>query len=912
MSILRNKLKTIFLLSFLFVSSIGSAQTLEQLETLSALGASAEEMGDSDIPTSRATEEATEFKSTEETRKEKQAILDKEGEDFGFSGRSDFLVAPKPKGLEKSLKYFGYDYFINGANTFAPIADIPIPSDYILGPGDEIKIILFGNKNKKYTLEVTRDGDVFFPDIGPITVAGLTFLDLKETIKEIVENQIIGTKVSLTLGALRSINIFVLGEASQPGMYTINSLSTLTNAIFASGGIKTTGSLRGIEVKRNGNILSTFDFYDVLLKGDTRNDVRLMTGDVVFIPPITKKVGIAGEVERPGIYELKGLETAEDLINYAGTLKPKADLSSVEVQTIDSQGNGFNLKKIDLKKSSFSELPLKNGDTLTIYPVVNRMKGAILLSGHAQKPGFYPWTKDMKVLDLLNSTNDLLPMTDINYALIKREDKTNQKIKILQIDLEELFKKRNSDLNLILNERDEIILFPSMLTSDLINVRVIEGQYDNQDDQESLAYTMKSIKDMESITKTTISEDPGLPPKMTTPTEEEKFFQYSIYDYCPLSGSYVMSLLGASGTLPPGITLTDNCRRAIIDPIVDLLVLQSNTESEQQIFDIYGNVDFPGRYPLAANASLDDIFKAAGGLNNESYLSEIEIISREFQGKQILRKRVTKSFIRGNEEVIVEPLDQITVKKLSETFKTATLEGEVFFPGTYPITEGETLSSLLKRAGGLKGAASLKAAIFQRESLKTLEMSRLKKLKEDARRNILLTQQSLGTEEGMIDISALERILDTEITEEDILGRLVIDLQGIVNQDFAKDIILENGDVLTIPKLRSIVSVIGEVYVPNSHVYQDDLRISDYINLSGGSTNYADPDSAYIIKADGSISSFSKASSGFFRGVNNELEPGDTIVLPIKLDRFSALKATTEITQIIYQMSLAAAAVNSF
>jgi len=884
---------------------MGSAQTLEQLETLSALGASAEDSGDSDIPTSKATEGATDLEITEEIRKEKQAILEEEGKDFGFSGRSDFLVAPKPKSLEQSLKYFGYDYFINGANTFAPIADIPIPSDYILGPGDEIKIILFGNKNRKYTLEVTRDGDIFFPDIGPISVAGLTFLDLKETIKEIVENQIIGTNVSLTLGALRSINIFVLGEASQPGMYTINSLATLTNAIFASGGIKTTGSLRGIEVKRNGNIISTFDFYDVLLKGDTRNDIRLMTGDVVFIPPITKKVGIAGEVERPGIYELKGSESAEDLINYAGTLKPKADLSSVEVQTIDSEGNGFNLKKIDLNKSSFSELQLNNGDTLTIYPVVNRMKGVILLSGHVQKPGFYPWTKDMKILDLLNSTNDLLPMTDINYVLIKREDNTNQKINILQIDLEELFKARKSDLNLTLNEKDEIILFPSMLTSDLINVRLIEDQYDNQDDQESLVYTMKSIEDNQTIN---ITESEEL---STTRSEGTKFFQYSIYDYCSLPRPYVEAIFG-SGTVDD-IGLTNYCRRAILDPIIDFLVLQSNKGFDQQIVDIYGGVDFPGRYPLAANSTLEDVFNAAGGLNNESYISEIEIISREFQGKRILRKRDTKVF-KGNKETIVQPLDQITVKKRGEFINTATVNGEVFFPGTYPISEGETLSSLIKRAGGLKGTAALRAAVFQREVLKDLEMSRIKKLKEDARRNILLTQQSLGSEEAMIDITAIERILDTEVSEEDVLGRLVINMEAIIlEQNLEKDIILDNGDVLTIPKLRNIVSVIGEVYVPNSHVYQDDLGISDYINLSGGSTNYADPNNAYIIKADGSISSFARASSGgFFRGVNSGLEPGDTIVLPIKLDRFSALKATTEITQIIYQMSLAAAAVNSF
>ena len=182
----------------------------------------------------------------------------------------------------------------------------------------KLGFILFGNNNKKYTLQVTREGDIFFPEIGPVSIAGLTFSDVKETINQIVDNQLIGTKATLTLGDLRAVNIFVLGEALNPGMYTISALSTLTNAIFANGGIKRTGSLRNIQLKRNGEIISDFDFYDLLLKGDTSNDLRLMSGDVVFIPPTQKLVGIAGEVKRPGIYELKDNENADDLIYYAG------------------------------------------------------------------------------------------------------------------------------------------------------------------------------------------------------------------------------------------------------------------------------------------------------------------------------------------------------------------------------------------------------------------------------------------------------------------------------------------------------------------------------------------------------------------------------------------------------------------
>ena len=337
------------------------------------------------------------------------------------------------------------------------------PPDYVLGPKDNVKIILYGNKNAKYNLRVTRDGEIFFPGIGPISIAGLTFLDFKETIHQIVTSQMIGTKVSVTLGSLRSIDIFVLGEAYQPGMYTISALSTLTNAIFKSGGVNVTGSLRNIQLKRKGKTITTFDFYDLLLKGDTSNDTRLMQGDAVFIPPITKTVGISGEVGRPGIYELEEKETLEDLIKYAGRLKPKADIFSAYLHRVDPTVNGFNLIPVDLNNSSLSSFELNDGDVLSIHSVVDNLKNAVLLAGHAQQPGFFPWSQGMRIGDLIRSSDDLLSMTDLNYVLIKREGKLNQNYDFLQIDLKEVFKNDASESNVILFERDEIIFFPSLL-----------------------------------------------------------------------------------------------------------------------------------------------------------------------------------------------------------------------------------------------------------------------------------------------------------------------------------------------------------------------------------------------------------------------------------------------------------------
>ena len=336
--IVKNKLKIIIPCVSLIFGFEGSSQTLDQLEKLRQLEEISElGQGNNDNDSDLLSGGSLPLDRSIQPKKKKDGD-DSEDEELGFGFKGNgFLVGPESKPKNAKLKNFGYDYFSEMPTAYAPVTDIPIPLDYILGPGDEIKLILFGNVNKKYTLNVNRDGEIFLPELGPLSVAGLTFSDLKKTTQQIVDNQLIGTQVNLTLGTLRSINIFILGSAMQPGMYTVSSLSTLTNAIFLSGGIKNNGSLRNIQLKRSGNVITNYDFYDLLLNGDTSKDLRLMSGDVIFIPPAIKKVGIRGAVERPAIYELVNDETAEDLIKYAGTLKANASLNSIEIERIINQ-----------------------------------------------------------------------------------------------------------------------------------------------------------------------------------------------------------------------------------------------------------------------------------------------------------------------------------------------------------------------------------------------------------------------------------------------------------------------------------------------------------------------------------------------------------------------------------------------
>lgn len=915
---------TITLVFFAYVTPVHSQLDTGRLEDLLIMGRDGVDVDD--------TIEPIEDKRTieESQLEDNDAMVIEPEDDFGYQGRNDFLVAPKSKFANEPLDRFGYDYFETNQNIFLPTKDTPIPPDYVLGPGDVIKIILFGNNNKKYTLQVTREGDIFFPEIGPVSIAGLTFSNVKETINQIVDNQLIGTKATLTLGELRAVNIFVLGEALNPGMYTISALSTLTNAIFANGGIKRTGSLRNIQLKRNGEIIADFDFYDLLLKGDTRNDLRLMSGDVVFIPPTQKLVGIAGEVKRPGIYELKDNENADDLINYAGTLKAKADLSSLQLERIDSSENGFNLMRVDLSITPFSKLELNDGDKLSIYPVTEKLNGAVLLRGHTQKPGFSPWTPGMRIMDLISSNDDLLPMTDMNYVLLKRESVIGADYEFIHIDLKRLFENLEPEENIALMNRDEIIFFPSVLNTNLIRTLESVPTYDNDDSSLATYYARKSIMETEVAKQALVM--PEAAADRLGPADaslEQKYFYYSIYDYCVIPEDFIIEVLELEPEFEreeleleelidtdlketPSLLLTQYCRKEIIDPIVALIEQQSTPINQEQIITVYGNVRFPGKYPLVKNATVQSGLAAAGGLKGLTYTDEIDISKKLYDGKEVKEDNSTLD-LSQIEMVSLDPLDVITVKKLDFNPAVASILGEVHFPGVYPISQDETFKSLIIRAGGFKDSSGIENTFFQRQSLIDSELKQFEEAQAKLKKQLLITSSdTLGSSEDTDEyLGKILLLTEEEPPDMSSLGRLVIDAKGIFNNT-VQDIKLIDGDRIVVPRERQTIKVIGEVYAPNSHFYDPSKSPSDYIELSGGLNDFADARSVYVIKQNGSVFSLGGARDGFFRSASGNIEAGDTIVVPIQFSTFSGLRATTEVSQIIYQLALSAAAINSF
>ena len=303
---------------------------------------------------------------------------------------------------ERARTRYGRTLFSRDVSTFAPTDDAPVPESYRLGVGDQIVVQLFGKENEQLNLQIGRSGDISFPKLGSITLSGLTFEDARDLIKTRVEQQLIGVDAVVSMGRLRAINVFMAGEVSVPGAYSVSALTTVTQALFQAGGVTDIGSLRNIQVRRAGSVVATFDTYDLLMKGDVSDDLRLQSGDVVFVPPYTGVIDVGGELKRPMVYELIGGETFGDVLAMAGFLTRDA-YPGASILTRQSDSLGLpQASTIDLSDENQLSLLAQDGDTLAVPKVGSLVVNRIVLRGAVTRPGSYGWVSGMRVSDLVS------------------------------------------------------------------------------------------------------------------------------------------------------------------------------------------------------------------------------------------------------------------------------------------------------------------------------------------------------------------------------------------------------------------------------------------------------------------------------------------------------------------------------
>ena len=320
------------------------------------------------------------------------------------------LYLPKPKeytqfqhfifsSIGRMLPMYGYDLFEKVPSTFAPVDRIAVTADYVIGPGDELEIRGWGQVQIDVRATVDRTGQIFIPRVGNVRVAGLRYNQLHDYLEGAVGRVFHNFELSVTLGQLRSIQVFVVGHARRPGSYTISSLSTLVNALFAAGGPSPSGSMRNIQVKRNGQVVTEFDFYDLLMNGDKSKDVLLLPGDVIYIPPVGALVAVAGSVNVPAIYEIKEQTTLGGALQFAGRLTAAAGGDKATVERVENR-SVRKVEEFPLDAEGLAR-PLQDGDLVSIMALSPRFENAVTLKGNVARPGRYPWHEGMRVSDLI-------------------------------------------------------------------------------------------------------------------------------------------------------------------------------------------------------------------------------------------------------------------------------------------------------------------------------------------------------------------------------------------------------------------------------------------------------------------------------------------------------------------------------
>lgn len=782
-------------------------------------------------------------------RNEELYLLDDEFKKLAKKEQQEKELAEK-----KILKPYGYEMFAGEPSTFAPVSDIPIPTEYLMGPGDTVNIQVYGKEDKQYSLLVARNGNLQMPDMGPVSVIGLTFDQLKTELSNKIKDQYIGVKSSISLGELRSIRIIIAGESYKPGSYTVSSLSTIMQALFVSGGISDIGSLRNIQLKRAGKLIGRFDLYDLLMKGDASGDLRLQSGDVVFIPAVGATVSIKGEVRRPAIYELKGGESVAQLVKLAAGLKPNSYPKASILQTF-SKNHLPSLVNIDLTTNQGREYRVKDGDVLTVQSTTSAIENQIVLAGAVNRPGLYQWRKGIRVSDLIQSLwSDLKGSVDLKYALISREVNMQGDIKVMQFSLANIFDNINGSDNIRLSPRDTIIVF-NQTDSELDETVEL-----NEEDKDK---EMKEKIELESL--------------------------YRNIELIEQSANYT--------------------RRELLIPIISKLKKQVSINGVTNVAMVTGEVRFPGEYPISGTSRISKLLVAAGGLKESAYKGRAELTSLNVDpvsGATVVHTTINLQSVLNNDDlanIIVASKDQLHILQIpdwQEELKVV-IHGEVKFPGSYSVRKGETLASIIKRAGGYTSEAFLAGAIFTRESVKEKELQQIAKLIDQMRLDI--AAKGLTSERGTISFSESSLMLK-ELENLEAVGRMVIELNKNDNSD--SNLRVENGDILFIPSHQQTITVVGEVQHASTHFFKNSLSLEQYIKLAGGIKQRADGERIYVIRANGSVMIPEK---GLWFNSDVAMQPGDTVVVPLDTEYKDNITLWSEVTQIIYHSAVAFAAI---
>lgn len=661
-------------------------------------------------------------------------------------------AAPVQEVKKKEDEIFGRNIFTNKNLSFEPAQNVATPQNYILGPGDEIIIDIFGASENTIRQEITPDGYISVKGLGMIPLNGMNIADAKTYLKGQLSRIYADAEniIQITLGKTRSIRVNVMGEVMTPGTYTLSAFASVFHALYSAGGVTDLGSLRNIAVTRNGKTVATVDVYDFIMEGKTKENINLQEGDVVIVPTYDAIVKVEGKVKRPMKYEMKEDETVSTLLKYAGFFAHNAYRNSVRV--IRQTGREFEVATVERK--DYGSFKLMDGDVVSADSIINRFKNKLEIKGAVYRPGIYEFCEEINTVGkLLKQADGLLGDAFTNRAVLYRQ-RENLTMEVTPVDVKGIMDGTAADVEL---RNNDVLYVPS------------------------------------------------------------------IYDIKNMGNVYIS-----------------------------------------------GEVMKPGTYPYADNMTLEDIVITAGGLKDAASLIRVDVSRRMKDNKgthaidtvgQNFSFGLKDGFVvDGQPGFILEPYDQVFVRRspgYSEQ-KNVTVNGEVLYEGEYSLTyKNERLSSLIKRAGGITNFGYARGAKLTRVANEH-EIKRMQSV-------IDMMRKELG-----------ESLANSLMLELDSVFTVGIDLEAALkNPGSNADIVLREGDVISVPEMTSTVKINGAVMMPNTVTYKDGKNVRYYLNQAGGYSQNAKRTKKFIIYMNGEVEKVKSRSK--------KVEPGCEIIVPNKV-----------------------------
>ena len=756
------------------------------------------------------------------------------------------------------LEVFGINLFSGYPLSFNQSDQAGVPESYSVRAGDSFAIQLISTvTNSANTIVVNREGKVLIPKVGSVHVAGLPYKDAKDAITSFVAQKNLGAEVDVSINSINVMQVYALGLVKNPGAFRIGSASKAINAVIASGGFNEKASLRNIEIKRNGELISSIDLYDFLINGNTNADVFLRDGDTVLISGRKNTVSIRGAVNRPAIYEFKTGEKLSDLLNFALGTTDIADEKNVSLKRKNALG-----QYTTYSHETNDNFDLEPGDIIAIGSAVGENLKNISLIGSIRNSGDFSYESGLTLGNLINIETDLLDNTYTPFVLVKRYNRATRSYSYLDTDL-----ISQDGLNkFMLRPGDELFIFSHQ------DIKSLNSQ---------LAY--------EQIDPP-VSKISSVVPVVSKSNNDSCFRSLKNFANKDFIESTKLKLRISS--YQENLDCTN--------------FLKNNYKLIPILFNravpVFGSVVNPGIYPVSSEVTSKTLLDAAGG---------VPVTSGNEVQYEVGSYNNGSNFIITNNLSVERNLKFLNVKStsLSTEESYVTLVGEFKYPGTYKIEKNTSVLDLINRAGGISSKAFPLGAILSRKSIKDTEEAALKKAEQELA-DILASAVTSGViEQSSEDIVGLMALMQ-QISSTGPVGRLVTELDPIkLSRNRALDILLEPGDTLYMPPPRNTVTITGNVLNPVTVPFSPEYTLNDYVQLAGGFKDSAEQGKSYVLQPNGL--SFIPSDQGIFNFSKTTIQPGATIVVPRKARPLSGLSLVEAVTPVLANLSITMASINS-